>query len=113
MSPTSEGRSAASVLAEAQAELRTWAAAHPAATLYEIEVATERQLARVRAVLVGEVVAHTGTTSKRPACPHCGKPMQQVGHQARTVLLPADEPLALRGPRYRCPACGAGLFPPG
>ncbi len=107
-----EPRSAAAVLEEAQAELRAWAAAHPAATLYEMEVATERHLARVRAVVVGEVVATVDQEPARPACPECGVAMQQAGMQARTVRLAHDEPLTLQGPRYRCPACGAGLFPP-
>jgi ribosomal protein S27AE len=111
--PTSPDRlSAATVLAEAQAALRAWATAHPQATLYEMEVATERHLARVRAALLGEVVATTSAPSARPTCPDCGAPMQQAGQQERTIALPHDETLSVRGPRYRCPACGAGLFPP-
>lgn len=113
MPMTPAPRSAAAVLDEAQAELRAWFAAHPQATLYEMEVATERQLARVRAALVGELVASAGATTERPTCPACGGPMQQAGTQARTVALPHDEPLTVAGPRYRCPACGAGLSPPG
>ena len=112
MSSTPQARPAAEVLTEAQAALRAWAEAHPEATLYEMEVATERQLARVRAALVGEVVASVGTAPARPGCPHCGATMQQAGRQERTVLLAHDEPLTLAGPRYRCPACGAGLVPP-
>lgn len=112
MSPRPESRSAAAVLEEAQAELRAWFAAHPQATLYEMEVATERHLARVRAALVGELVATAGTATPRPTCPDCGVAMQQAGVQERTVRLAHDEPLTLHGSRYRCPACGAGLFPP-
>jgi len=108
-----EPRSTAAVLEEAQVALRAWAVAHPEATLYEMEVATERELARVRAALVGELVATAGTGTARPTCPDCGAPMQLAGQQRRTVLLVQDEPLTLAGPRYRCPACGVGLFPPG
>ena len=113
MSTTPERPSAAAMLAEAEAELQAWAAAHPAATLYELDLATERQLARMRAALLGAVVA-TATTElapARPACPDCGTPMQRAGRQERTVLLPYDEPLTLTGSRYRCPACGTGLSP--
>ena len=113
MPTTPAPRSAAAVLEEAQAELRAWFAVHPRATLYEMEVATERQLARVRAALVDELVASAGATTERPACPACGAAMQHIGTQARTLALPHDEALTVAGPRYRCPACGAGLFPPG
>lgn len=113
MSPPPKSRPAGAVLEEAQAELQAWFAAHPEATLYDMEVATERQLARVRAVLVGDLVAGAGAAADRPSCPDCGAPMQQVGTQERTVALPYDEALRVQGPRYRCPACGAGLFPPG
>lgn len=113
MSRSREPQPAAAVLEEAQAALRAWLAAHPQATLYEMEVATERHLARVRAALVGDLVATAGQPPGRPSCPECGTVMQQTGQQERTVLLAHDEPLTLHGPRYRCPACGAGLFPPG
>jgi predicted RNA-binding Zn-ribbon protein involved in translation (DUF1610 family) len=107
-----EPRSAAAVLEEAQAELQAWCAAHPEATLYDMEVATERHLARVRAALVRELVTATDAGAVRPACPSCGEAMQRVGMQTRTVALPYDEPLTLQGPRFRCPACGAGVSPP-
>lgn len=107
---------AAEVLADAHDELRAWRTAHPQATFYDIEVATERQLARVRAALVRELVSEPvpgPAPAGRPRCPACGVTMQQVGQQERTVRLAHDEPVAVRGPRYRCPGCGAGLFPPG
>ncbi|MDQ3694704.1 MAG: hypothetical protein M3464_13920 [Chloroflexota bacterium] len=112
MPTTPESRSAAAVLDEAQAQLRAWSAAHPEATLYEMELATERQLARVRAALVQELVATAGTGVARPTCSACGAAMQQVGMQERTVALAYDVTVAVRGVRYRCPACGAGLSPP-
>ncbi len=108
-----EPQAARAVLDEVQTTLRAWAAAHPEATLYDMEVATERQVARVRAALVGDLVARVGATPTRPPCPSCGTPLQHVGTQARTVVLPHDEALTVQGPRYRCPACGAGFFPPG
>ncbi len=106
-------RSASDALGTAEAELRVWRAAHPHATFYDIEVETERQLARVRAALVSELVQDGADEVARPACPTCGEPMQQVGQQERTVSLAYDEPVTVRGPRYRCLACGAGIFPPG
>jgi YgiT-type zinc finger domain-containing protein len=113
MPPLPDPPSAPEALAEAQAALRAWRAAHPQATFYAMEVETERQLARVRAALVGELVRDGAAEAARPSCPSCRQPMQQVGQQHRTVLLPHDETVTVQGPRYRCPACGAGLFPPG
>ncbi len=112
MPASAEPPSAPEALASAQVALRAWRAAHPQATFYEIEVETERQLARVRAALVGELARAGPAEAARPTCPHCGRSMHQVGRQARTVLLPHDEAVRLEGSRYRCPACGTGLFPP-
>lgn len=112
MSATPAPRSVATVLDEVQAALHAWHAAHPQATLYDMDVATERQLARVRAALVSELVTEAGAAEPRPVCAACGEAMQQVGRQERTVTLGCDEPLTIAGPRYRCPACGVGRSPP-
>jgi YgiT-type zinc finger domain-containing protein len=95
-----------------QERLVRWREAHPRATLREIETETDRQLAVLRSALVSRL-AHLGQDDTRPHCPSCGAPMQRVGRRARTVTTAQDAVLTLRGPGYRCPACGAGLFPPG
>lgn len=95
-----------------RSRLRAWRTAHPEATLRDIEVATDRYFARLRADLVTEL-AQQGTGKTRPRCPTCGIAMQGVGQRTRTVLTTQNEPLMLQGQRYRCPACGTGLFPPG
>lgn len=100
-----------SVAAEVQERLLGWRAAHPRATLREIEDAADRELATLRSLLVGRL-AHAGQDAGRPVCPTCGAAMQRVGTRERTVTTAQDEMLTLRGDGYRCPACGAGLFPP-
>jgi YgiT-type zinc finger domain-containing protein len=94
-----------------QASLQQWRQDHPRATLREIEEAVDRHLVQLRTDLV-EQVAHQGQGQTRPTCPTCGAAMQQVGRRERTVTTAQDAVLTLRGAGYRCPACGAGLFPP-
>ena len=98
--------------AAATEQLRQWRAAHPTATLREIERETDRQLAGVRAELVA-AVAQAGDRPQRPDCPECGRPMRRVGVRQRTVTTTQEEQLHLAGARYRCSACRAELFPPG
>jgi len=99
------------VAAMAHARLDAWRRTHPRATLREIEAEVDRQLADVRTHAI-ERLAHDVAAEPRPACPTCGGPMQQVGMRERTVVTAQDERLTVRGPGDRCPACGAGLFPP-
>jgi YgiT-type zinc finger domain-containing protein len=96
---------------EVHARMQQWRRAHPRATLREIEQEVDRQMAPVRTRLIAQV-AHQEQAATRPDCPSCGEPMQRVGTRERTVLTAQDATLTLRGAGYRCPACGAGLFPP-
>lgn len=97
---------------DVQERMRQWRVAHPSATFAEIEAAADRHLASLRAELIS-AAAHADGEAARPDCPRCGRRMQQVGQRQRTVLTAQQEAVTLRGPGYRCPACGAGLFPPG
>ena len=96
----------------AHARLAAWRQAHPHATLREIELEVDRQLADLRAGVI-ERLAQAAVDAPRPSCPTCGTIMQQVGERERTVRTAQDQRLTVRGPSYRCSACGAGLFPPG
>jgi ribosomal protein S27AE len=111
MPGTPKSDAATRAAADAQEHLAQWRHEHPRATLREIEAAVDRQMARLRTTLIVQV-AHQEQDLARPACPSCGVAMQRVGTRERTVLTAQDETLPLRGPGYRCPACGAGLFPP-
>ncbi len=91
--------------------LAAWRAAHPAATLAEIEGAVDHHLSAQRAVLITELA--TAPTADRPACPQCGTRMVQNGSRTVTVTTAHEGRVPLTGAQYVCPACGAGLFPPG
>lgn len=111
MSVTPERDAPLTAVAEAQVCLQQWRRAHPRATLREIEAEVDRQMAQVRTHLLTQV-AHQEQAMGRPDCPTCGALMQRVGLRERTVVTAQDEAVTLRGAGYRCPACGAGLFPP-
>ncbi len=112
MVPACEARFEQPAAAGVRERLRQWRAAHPQATLGDIEREADRQLAPVRAALIVETV-QAGPSPPRPPCPRCGAAVQRVGTRRRTVVTAQEEPLTVEGPRYRCPACGAELFPPG
>jgi YgiT-type zinc finger domain-containing protein len=90
--------------------LATWRAAHPTATLAEIEQAVDAHLSAPRAALIADLASDH--EARRPACPECGRPMAQNGTRTVTVTTAHEGRVPLTGPQYVCPACGAGLFPP-
>jgi RNase P subunit RPR2 len=109
------------VAEEVGRELAAWRAAHPRATLAEIEEAVLTSMERLQARYL-EDLAHasaaadlaTTPVAERPACPECGGPLGSGGRQERTVQ-PARQrvPLRLRRSYAVCAACGSGRFPPG
>ena len=98
-----------------EAALGRWHAEHPEATLAEMEAAVEEQLTRLRTHLLQARVAagSAAAEAERPACPHCGTPLQRRGRRRRTLTGRGGGALHLERPYYECPACGSGLFPPG
>ena len=100
------------VVAAVEAELHAWRAAHPAATLHEIETRLDARLREVRSGLVAELAqAVPATESER--CPQCEGVLLHRGERTRTLRTQGDVPLALRRAYLTCPACGTGVFPPG
>ena len=97
--------------AAVEAAIRAWRRAHPAATLLEIEQEVDRQMGALRAALIGAVAADAETAAI-PPCPTCGRRMHR--DRVRTVQQATAHggTLELAGRSWRCPACGAGLFPP-
>ena len=105
----------------AHADLMRWRAAHPRATLTEIELAVEAAVQRLRARYLAEVVATapvaegpTAAPDPSPGCPHCGGAVRARGRRGRAVLTAGQpDPVALDRPYFVCTRCGAGVFPPG
>lgn len=99
---------------DALAALAAWRAAHPAATLAEIEHEVDHQLSAARATLISKLaVAGREVAADRPTCPACGAALARQGTRQRTVRTAQNGEVRLAGPSYRCPGCGTGVFPPG
>lgn len=96
-------------MVEVEQEVRVWQAAHPTATLAEMERALDQQLRPVRARLLADLAA---AAPPAELCPTCGERLVGRGLRTRTLTTQGDEPLALTRRYASCPACGAGLFPP-
>lgn len=101
-------------------EMQSWRAAHPRATLAEIEAEAETRIVRLRARLVEDAAWASpvrdwteSEAGERPACPTCGHALQARGLDTRRLTIPGDQPIALTRRYGTCPACGTGLFPPG
>ena len=97
--------------ADPAVQLAHWRAAHPAATLAEIEQAVDAHLSAYRAGLIEQTAQPVGPIP-RPVCPECGGALQQVGQRARTLRTAHDGRLTLSEAGWRCPVCGTGVFPP-
>lgn len=102
-------------------DLAAWRAAHPRATLAEIEAAVGAATRRLQArylqdLVVASPCADLATTplAARPVCPQCGGRLVPRGQCDRAVLTPGQaEPVVIRRSYAVCAGCGAGLFPPG
>jgi ribosomal protein S27AE len=101
--------------AERFAALDAWRQAHPKATWTEIEAAVDAQLAPLRAQLLGDTAmasAAADLRGERPRCPRCGERLTAAGSRRRRLHGEQEVPVDLERTYARCPACGAGLFPP-
>jgi hypothetical protein len=97
--------------------LRAWRQAHPQATFDEIDAEVQRHFAPVQAQVVAEL-SQAGQPGEAveaevPRCPQCEQPMQAHGMRSRQVPTRQGQAITLRRAYYGCPACGAGLSPPG
>lgn len=97
---------------QAQRELTAWHATHPDATFYDMELAVEGQIERLRSTLLSGQT-HGTFREERSACPHCGTIMVRRTRRRKRVVLKGDETLDLERSYVACPSCGEGLFPPG
>jgi hypothetical protein len=101
--------------AERFATLAAWRQAHPTATWTEIEAAIDAQLGPLRAEMLRDTAMASDATDlggRRPACAQCGERLQAAGTRRRRLRSEHDQPIDVERTYARCPACGAGLFPP-
>jgi predicted RNA-binding Zn-ribbon protein involved in translation (DUF1610 family) len=95
-------------------------AAHPKASFAEIEAAVDERLAGMRARMLeaaalASAAAEVSRSDReaRPVCPDCGQALVARGQRERVLRVPGQQTVHLRRSYATCPACGAGLFPPG
>ena len=100
--------------------MNQWRAAHPKATLREIEEAVDAQMNQLRAQLIQELVhmGEGGGWSEGPAeararCERCGTALVARGKQTRYLQTTGGEAVKLERRYGTCPECGQGIFPPG
>ena len=108
------------LLEEAIQDLSDWQRDHPKATFAQMEDAVEERIADVRARLTEDLVRARAAaqragwqTETRPSCSACGKPMESRGGHERTITIRGNRQIRVERPYAVCPACGAGLSPPG
>lgn len=97
--------------------MRAWRRAHPKATMYEIEVELDAQIAAMRAQLLAETAvgagAEGGAAEAAAVCPVCQGQLVKEGKRRRKLKTTGDQEVVLERVYMRCPQCGYGVFPPG
>lgn len=102
------------------AAIEAWRAAHPEATLTEIEEFVDSQAAVVRRQVV-EDVAQAGRTAKlkelpkeeRPRCPRCGQVVVANGKGRRKLKTYYGQVIELERDQAYCIHCEMTFFPSG
>jgi len=91
--------------------LAAWRAAHPRATMREIEDAVEEQVAKLRAEFLAEV-AQQSEADRESHCERCGNKLATRGRRTRRLQANGGEPIVLERSYAVCPVCKLGVFPP-
>lgn len=94
-------------------ELLDWNEAHPAPDLTQIEDMVLELREKLSQAMVESVTS--SQEQVQPAevrCPQCGGVMRYKGQKEKVVESRVGE-LRLERGYYYCPACQAGIFPPG
>jgi ribosomal protein S27AE len=105
---------------EVMTGMTEWRMQHPRASLRQIETALDERLARIQARMLQDLALASSAAdweqapeNERPVCPECGQPLRRESQHTRHVQTQGGQDLALERHYGTCPACGAGLFPPG
>ncbi len=100
--------------------LADWRAAHPRATLQEIERTLDERLAVLRARMLEDLALASRQADvqalpveERPVCLACGDRVEARGAKTRRLTTTYERQITLTRSYAVCPACGTGLFPPG
>ncbi len=105
--------------AEVIGGMKRWRDEHPTASWAEIEAATDARLAVLRGQMLQDAAEASAAAdlrgmpaAARPPCPDCGAALVAVGQEPRHLTAAQARPIVVERTRARCPACGAGVFPP-
>ena len=107
-------------MTEMASGMKEWRLTHQRATMREIEEEPARRLAKLQAQMMQDMAMASGTADvvaaegeAMPRCPQCGAVMQARGKRRRRLTGTHDQTVELERSYLECPACGAGIFPPG
>jgi RNase P subunit RPR2 len=99
------------------AAVAQWRAAHPKATLAEIEQVVDEQMNRLRARMIEQSAqasaAAASEASQGLVCEQCGQPLQARGKARRKWQTQGEQQVEVERTYVTCPQCGGGFFPPG
>lgn len=99
------------------AAVAQWRAAHPQATLAEIEQAVDEQMNRLRARIIEQAAqasaAAQSEASQALMCDQCGQALQARGRAKRCWQTQGGQTVELDRTYMSCPQGGSGFFPPG
>ncbi|HID05659.1 MAG TPA: hypothetical protein EYP10_00775 [Armatimonadetes bacterium] len=108
------------MMKEAINNTRSWRRENNKATFNEIEGAVDKEMARVRAQLIKELISESEMgdikrlkPEERPICPVCGKPFASWGQRKRTLTTQHEQEIELKRGYAYCKRCQEGVFPPG
>lgn len=97
--------------------MKEWRLQHPRATLREIEAALDERLGRMRARMLQDAALASEQADWEgeggPACSECGTRLDRRGREERHLQTHGGQEIVLERRYGVCPACWAGLFPPG
>jgi predicted RNA-binding Zn-ribbon protein involved in translation (DUF1610 family) len=96
--------------------IKEWRLAHPKATQKEIEQEIDKRLGGLRARMLADVAMASEAASKGESavmCSQCGAQLEWRGERERRLVTRHDQEVVLKRGYAVCPACGAGVFPPG
>jgi len=102
---------------EAFATVAQWRAAHPQATLAEIEHAVDEQMNRRRARMIEQAAqasaAAESEASQGLVCEQCGQALQARGRARRRWQTHGGQQVEVERTYVTCLKSGGGFFPPG
>lgn len=96
-------------------ELDRWEAAHPEASMREIEQRVEQAMAQLGVQVMADLAMGRETRLRQAEvrCPKCGSPVIRRGTRPRKLKGAHDEAVVLTRGYVTCTQCGHGFFPSG